>query len=90
MRQSVSAQRDASRMHQQCPGGKSRNVEFWLSASVIPLQCPGGPAGKTCGAAFNPAQIAVRLHLPHGGEIIIALQDYGAGQWNYLAACRTR
>jgi hypothetical protein len=66
-------------------------VEYWPSEPVIPLQCPGGPAGKTTGpSSTRRPNFDVGLHSPLGAEIIIALQDYGAGQWNYLAACRTR
>jgi hypothetical protein len=75
-------------MHQAMPGG-IRDGCILAGRTGIPAAPPGSPAGKNCQAALNRAQIDVRLRSPHGGDIIIALQDYGAVQWNYLAACRT-
>jgi len=51
-------------------------VGFWRSAPVTAVPESGRQTG----------QLFVRRT---GGESI-TLQEYGAGRWNYLAACRTR
>ena len=88
-RQKESAQRIPPGGIRQRPDGKLLIVANWPNRLSRP-QSPGGRRAKNSLAALNPAQIDVRLHSPHGGNSIIALQEYGAGPWNYLAACRTR